>query len=237
MEMEVNKMRSERGFTLIEMMVTVVIAMVLLAGLLLAFQSQYGEYKYQNKRVDAAQDLELGIRFMADDLRLALRGTEVITITNNASSPNETTDLVFKVWSEDTTLEWGSLSDAQAQKFKAVRHYQYDRANRSLKYDRNTFGGDSPVEMLPNVTYFKVFTDTAGVTPSGYEGAPPGLPATTVINENGDIISVSGYTILIEMSVNAAAKNAQKKDVRGNATTGTDRRIWRYVQIYPMAAI
>ncbi len=231
----VDSCKPEKGFTLVEMMVAMVIALVLILGLFAAFQSQYGQFKYQNKRVDATQDLELGIRFIVDDLRLALQGAESITIANNASAPNETTDVNFKVWSEDTSLDWPDLATAQTNKFKAARHYQYDAANKVLNYDRNTIGGDAPVAILGDVTYFKVFADTPGVSPAGYADAPPGLPSRNVLNASGDTITVSGYTILIEMKVDAASKIGQKVDVKGNATT--DKRIWRYAQIYPMAAL
>ena len=231
--------RAEGGFTLVELLVTMVIALVLLAGLLYSFQSQYGQYKYQNRRVDAVQDLEFVSRFIADDIRgaLVLGGVPQVTITN---ASGVTTDLKITAWEPDASF-WGAApNDAASNQYRAIRHYAFDAANEVLKYDRNTNdGNDSPQPILENVTDFRIFKDTPGVAPTGFAGAPVGLPQARVLDSQGNPHWVSGYTVLVEVAVEGGYKGASFTNARGvDVRTLTDKRkrVWRYVQVHPQAA-
>ena len=78
----------EAGFTLIELMVSMVMALIIMAGLLISFSSQNTEYSYQNRRIDSAQDLEFTLKFVAEDLRstlTSLSGAPTGNLVENAA--------------------------------------------------------------------------------------------------------------------------------------------------------
>jgi len=240
----------EKGFTLIEMMVTMVIAMVVLGGLMLSFTQQNSEYKYQGKRIDAVQDLEFAIKFTAEDLRNALvAGATPVTIVDDPAGWTE--NVRFWVWDEQQ-------ADANAD-IRARRRYVFNNVNSTLLYDRQT---DAPGveeiplvppygrsgEILPNVTYFKVFEDgvTSRNVPVGHGNA--GNPYSGIPSAQGQINlldpavnNVSGYTILIEVGVDAGYKNGSFLDVLGDDQSpgvgDGHKRIWRYIQVYPRTSV
>lgn len=219
---------SEQGFSLIEVMVSLVVAMTILAGLFLTFITQNGEYKYQNKRIDTVQDLEFGIKFIEEDLRSALVGAESISITPDAVDLY-TSVLTFSVW--DRLPECASC--------RVGRIYKYDSTKKMLRYDRES-SFVSTREILPNVTFFKVFDDyssafdTTAERGGVYSGMPDALPLIQVNGPDG-AVDVHGYTILIEMEVDAGYKGGKKENVFGEVVSG--KRIWRYSQVYPLAAV
>jgi len=221
----------ERGFTLIEFMVAIVVALVLLAGLVASFTQQNSEYRYRNKRIDSAQDLEFVIRFVADDIRSALVMTSSpanpVTITPSAGV-GVTTDVRFTVWDENA-------SGVPASK-RAVRHYIYDAANGVLRYDRNDPAGTQPgSRILDHVTFFKVFNDSVTAR-GGFTGIPAPLPSINL--PDPPATGVPGYTILIEVEVDAGYKEGSFVDVRGNNVgVSGHKRIWRYVQVYPRTSV
>ncbi|MDQ6956117.1 MAG: hypothetical protein Q9M21_02860 [Mariprofundaceae bacterium] len=240
------KQNGSEGFSLIELLVTVVIARIILGGLLFSFSSQNTEYKYQNKRIDAVQDLEFSIRFIADDLRRSLFSAAVQPVENAAFAGTAgTTLLTFWAWAPGETDGVGAV-DATTK--RAQRKYVWSSANKSLRYDRmvntNVAGavvarGDNTTtaagEMLPNVTFFKVFKDDVDVpSRASFANIPAPMPALTVLDSGGNAIAVPGYTILIEIEVVAGYNKGVRQDARGNTTT--TKRVWRYVQIYPQAA-
>lgn len=230
--------QGECGFTLIELLVTTVIALVILAGLLLNFAQQNTEFNYQNKRVDAVQDLELAIKFISEDLRAALmrnptpnNWTHSSTWTdpypaenNNFSGTGGTGSITFWVWDPDTVA--GGNRRAQRR---------YDLVGTSLRLDRD-YSTPSMQEILPNVTFFKIFRDDISVgSRASFIGIPDPLPSRIVTDPDNNPVSVPGYTILVEIEVEAGYKGGVKQDVMGNATT--TKRVWRYVQVHPMAVV
>jgi len=237
----------ERGFTLVELLVTTVIALIVLGGLLMAFQSQYGEYKYQNKRVDAAQDVEFTMSFIADDLRGALHSSGIVAgpaETNAFAGTAASSILTFWVWD---TAEAG----LNATTMLAKRKYSYDSVRQELGYDRAIATQDTASvataladtsannDILRNVTFFKVFMD--GVTPrGGFAGIPNALSSWNVNDGNDIPVSVPAYTILIEVAVDAGYKKGSFKDVKGvdvRTTADKRKRMWRYIQVHPKSAI
>jgi len=240
----IRKLHGSEGFTLIELLITIVIAMVILGGLLLSFSSQNSAYKYQNKRIDAVQDLEFSIRFIGDDLRNSLFSGAVQPAENAAfSGTGATTALTFWVWEIDA-----SVAGVDPLTKRAQRKYVWNNVKKSLRYDRivNTNVAGTIVaradntatasgEMLPNVTFFKVFKDDVDVASrTSFANIPAPMPVMAILNSSGQPVNVSGYTILIEVEVVAGYKNGVLKDVQGNTTT--TKRVWRYVQVYPQAA-
>ncbi len=235
----------ESGFTLIELLVATMIALIMLAGLVMNFSSQSNEYSYQNRRIDAVQDMEFSIKFIAEDLRSSLVSPATpIAITNDPQG--NTVDLQLRNWDQNLD-NWGKSVDtvttktafAQGENYRAMRHYTYNPATQTLSYDRNsvniTAGGDNPSGILPNVTFFRVFQDVPGSAPVGYTRAPQGLLQWTVNDPDGNSVQVPGYTILVEISVQAGYKKGVLEDVQGNTTT--DKRVWRYVQVHPMNVV
>jgi Tfp pilus assembly protein PilV len=230
----VNPLRSnvsvEKGFTLIEVMITMVVAMVILGGLLLSFLSQNSEYKYQNSRINTVQDLEFGLKFIAEDLRSALVGGQDVNIVN-AASPYATTVFDFYVWSTE---------DASSANGRAHRKYEFSNdASHILKYDREINPTDNPAEILTHVTFFKVFNDgDSGVAEhdrGGFSGMPSALADISLADPAGTVAGYPGYTILIEIEVDASSKHGSLVDVRDQPTT--TKRVWRYAQVYPMSAV
>jgi len=61
----------ERGFTLIELMVSVVIAMVMMAGLYGVFLMQSRVQNAQSEAVESSEDLRIAAQIMQGELRLA----------------------------------------------------------------------------------------------------------------------------------------------------------------------
>ncbi|MBL4759779.1 MAG: prepilin-type N-terminal cleavage/methylation domain-containing protein [Mariprofundaceae bacterium] len=232
------------GFTLIELLVTIVIAMIILGGLLVSFSSQNTEYKYQNKRIDAVQDLEFSIRFIADDLRNSLFSAAIQPAESAGFiGVGATTALTFWVWETD-----GLVTGVDPVTKRAQRKYVWKNTAKSLRYDRvvntNVAGtivaradntGTASGEILPNVTFFKVFKDNVDLpSRASFLNIPAPMQALTIKDSGGNSITVPGYTILIEVEVMAGYKKGVFKDVKNNTTT--TKRIWRYVQVYPQAA-
>jgi len=226
-------------------MVTMLISMVILGGLVSNFINQDREYNYQNKRIDAVQDLEFAIRFISDDMRHALYGTTVQPLENAGFiGVAGTTNLTFWVW-DPLATDGGCVVSATTK--RAERKYVWDSATKSLRYDRmidtnpsagcgdNT--GTAAGEILPNVTFFKVFRDDVDIasrTSIPFIDIPSEFPSGKVINSSGSAVNVPGYTILIEIEVPAGYKNGVFQDARGNVTT--TKRVWRYAQVYPQSS-
>ncbi|MDX8387220.1 MAG: prepilin-type N-terminal cleavage/methylation domain-containing protein [Ghiorsea sp.] len=222
----------QRGFTLVEVMISIVVAMTILAGLMTTFTSQSSKYQYQNKRIDAVQDLEFGIKFMEDDLRSALIGDETVDILPLPGVDNYSTDVFnFTVWDSSCT---GCPSDADSG--RTYRAYKYDGVARSLTLDRET-STVSDEELLPNVTFFKVFDDSVTVLTSERSGVYTDMPdRLEQVTINGTTpVPTNGYTILIEIEVDVGYKGGNMFDVRGTPTT--TKRVWRYSQVYPLAVV
>jgi len=224
----------ESGFTLIELMVSMAMALIIMAGLFISFSTQNTEYSYQNRRIDSAQDLEFTLKFVAEDLRstlTSLSGAPTGNPVENAAfaGAGATTGLTFWVWDEAN-----GVVNNRAQRAYAL-------VGNSLRYDReasvfNSAPGNANNEILDNVTFFKVFRDDTDVpSRAAFADIPPPMVPLTVNDPAGNPVNVPGYTILIEVAVPAGYTQGQMIDVLGNATN--NKRIWRYAQIYPMTVV
>jgi len=234
---------SQQGFTLVELLVTMLVVMVVLGGLIFSFSQQNSEYNYQNKRMDSSQDLEFGINYIVADIRNSLRSqgadslANVATVDGIGATPT-TVALSFRVWDASNS----------ANNYRSRRCYLY--RNNIIYFNRaypvaNVCNGATPLAgfnpILENVTFFKVFTDTNGVLPSlgaaVPSGAPVGLsPMTGRDSQNTVVSGIPGYTVLIEMGVDAGYKKGSFLDVTGvdvRTTSDKRKRIWRYAQGYP----
>jgi len=228
--------KGESGFTLVELLVVTVIALVILGGLLTSFIQQYSEYKYQSKRIDAVQNLEFSMRFISEDLRSALISVSASPTGNpTITSNNPTTALTFWAWD---TVNGTTNSRAQRKYFYSGNVLRYDNEATT----DSTVGATTSAhanDMLTDVTHFDIFLD--GTTSrAGYSGIPAALTPLSVNDPSGTAQTVNGYTILIELAVDSGYKNGSFLDVRGvDVRTTSDRRkrVWRYVQVYPMTVV
>jgi len=245
------------GFSLIEVMITLLIASVLMAGLFSEFVSQSKQYRYQDKLLETSQDLEFAIRFIADDLQSALvlptakelGGTGVRAIEGLSSGTSPSTFLTFEVWDEDR----GSDPD-----FQVRRCYRFEKG--MIKLDMNVASCTSATVISDSaailgedviktrglesirgmqVTNFRVFQDGLAAddaSRSNYFSIPAPLPAKVYRNFNNDEFDMPAFTILIELEVDSVSKEP-RIDVLGNPVVNNKNRIWRYMQVYPAVVL
>jgi len=242
-----------RGITLVELLVTMVIALVVLGGLVLAFQSQYGSYKYQQRRADAVQDIESVFALLKDDLDGALiEGANAPVDIYTDPATGATTDAYLRIWEPDLRF-WASAAQRDANAYRAERHWQFDPKAQSLRLDRNTRdGSDRPTEVLSDVTYFRIWRIDCSFDPKGvcqpnqpqpscangqpFVGAPALIPAGSIYNARGDLVQGAPvYAALVEVKVPVGFKGAAKKDHCGQPTP--EPRVVRYLVGAPQTAV
>jgi len=255
--------QAAKGFTLVEVLISIVVAMVIIGGLLLNFISQSGQYRYQDKRGDVSQDLEFALRFIAQDFKSSLINVNAtliggadaattVTITKDGNGTNPTTYLGFYVWSNDVALAPAPVGPV----WRVRRCYVYDNSNAGwmIKYDRSENACVSGVAMGASealigevadgkigmqVRHFRVFEDGLAADDADralYADIPDPLPTKTVYDVGGTGFSMPAFTILIEVEVDAAYKGSST-DVFGNVVANNKKRLWRYVQIYPTTIV
>lgn len=234
---------SQQGFTLVELLVTMVVVMVVLGGLVFSFSQQNSEYNYQNKRMDSSQDLEFGISFILADIRNSLRSqgadtkANVIIVNGGGINP-ATAGFSFKVWDAGNAAD--NYRSRRCYIYSGNKIYLNRAYNITNACDSTTsLTGFNPI--LEGVTFFRVFQDAAGTLPTlgsiKPQGVPPGLSSMTGRDSTNVVVSgIPGYTVLIEMGVDAGYKKGSFLDVQGvdvRTTSDKRKRIWRYVQGYP----
>jgi type II secretory pathway pseudopilin PulG len=237
------------GFTLVEVMVTLVIAMVILGGLLANFMSQSSQYKFQDKRVDASQDLEFAIRYIANDLQSALVSPSAIEIggavsreiTGLSGGSTASSFLSFVVWDE---------ANGTAPDFQVRRCYRFDAGMVKYDVDAATCVAGTVINNSGaivgevgsglrglKVTHFRVFQDGLNdADRANYTSIPAALPTKIFRNFNNDQFDMPAFTVLLEVEIDAVIKGSVT-DVLGNAVTKGKRRIWRYIQVYPSVVL
>ncbi len=222
--------RASRGFTLIELLVAMLVTLIILGALVMTFRTQYGLYKFQHRKADVMEDSEVVLEMLRDDLENALVQAGVPVRLDIAPAPpaGPTTDLFVELWEPDLSF-WPSQAQAQAVQYRAVRHYRFVPAQRSLRLDRNiNDGNDAPVEVLGDVVFFQVWrADNPPLCGNGqpYRDAPP-APAAA---------AATTYTVLLELEVPVGTRAGVKMDHCGNPTRAP--RVLRYIQATPQARI
>lgn len=239
-----SRMRVEQqGFTLVELLVAMLIALIILGGILYSFVQQNSEYNYQNHRADTVQDLEFGINFITNDFRSSLysEGADPlanIQIINGTGTNPPTVAVSFKVW---------DAKDAAHANHRYRRCYLYRNKKLYLHRKHGSAACDSATSLtgfdpvLENITFFRVFKDAPGVLPTlgtiAPTGAPKGLPLGKGFDSTGNLVTgIPGYTILIEAAVDAGYKKGSFVDVKGvdvRNTADKRKRVWRYIQVRP----
>lgn len=69
--MKMNNIKTEGGFTLIEMLITLVISSILMAGIYSAFKTQQDSYVAQDQVVEAQQNIRAGLFVLTREIRMA----------------------------------------------------------------------------------------------------------------------------------------------------------------------
>ncbi|RME04658.1 MAG: type II secretion system protein [Bacteroidetes bacterium] len=224
------------GFTLVELLVTLVIAMVILGGLLLSFQNQYGHYAYQSKKVDAIQDMDAVLRMVRDDLRGAIDSAPLNGVAIGQSGQLDN-PYVLAGGSGETSLlasvVWDPADPNKDIYSRAVRVWKYDMANKRLEYDRNALGSLSYKPALEGVTWFQVGDPYAW--PVGVPALPVSAYTQTIFDAKGGTHDVYAYAVQMEMEVPVGYRGGVKTDVFGNPTSMP--RVRRHIIVYPESAV
>ena len=69
--MSITKTKNDRGFTLIELMITLLISMVVIGSIYTAFLSQQHAYIVQDQVVEMQQNIRAGLMMMVQEIRMA----------------------------------------------------------------------------------------------------------------------------------------------------------------------
>ena len=142
---------SQRGFTLVEMLITMAIAMVVLAGMTSVFVSQTRLSNMMNNKTEAMGDLYLASQIMQSELR----GAKDICL-------NGTKKLLYQPLDSTTPLGNG-CSDGSGENGKF--EYRTDQSNPRVCWDRPN-KGDGCQELI------RELADTSGMVAvvDGYSG-------------------------------------------------------------------
>ena len=134
-------MKDPKGITLIEMLVSLVIASIIIAGAYRVFISQAESYAIQDRVAEAQNSVRAGMEIMAVDLRMAgydkEGGGSSVTVTNPVSGS-----------SNSIRVEWERDNDT-------ITSVEYLLSNRQLQrniYLNGVLAGNSPQEVLDDVS-------------------------------------------------------------------------------------
>jgi len=248
------------GFTLVEMLLSLGIASVIMAGVFMNFTSQSNQYQFQDARANTIQDMEFSLRYIVQDMQSALMldsGSDVYELKSGAyvagvNAPSikiapstdgySTSALSFRVWDPE---EPGANAATQ----RVDRCYVFDAG--MIKYDRDETTCP-PVTMYNSgaaiigetagltVTRFRVFLDDpADTSRLKYSDIPLALPlpSKTLRDKDNKAYYVPGFTILLEVEVDADNAGSDGKDVLGQPVAAGRQRLWRYIQLYPSVLV
>lgn len=134
-------MRSERGFTLVEIMVAMTIFAFVLTGILLLYANGYRSYAGTNRRIEVQENLRYALSWMGRDIRQAVR-LDVYGADGNPADVGPTIRFTLPDGKEVT--------------------YQYDAAQREVETKRSAV--DTPHPIASNVSGLEFRRDPAGRT-------------------------------------------------------------------------
>ena len=157
-------MKRTRGFTIIELMISLVMVGIVMTGALRIFRSISGAVRTTVDRMDAMQNLRFGMGTIDQDLRNAGAGTTEIQPTLVYISPTEVTfnaDLVSIVANSPTAVFYNPDADANLSNAVTTAQ-QFTIPTTVVQYPDSTYrsaGALSPAET--ETLWFELDTSTA----------------------------------------------------------------------------
>ena len=156
---------SEKGFTLTELLVAMVISGIVLAAIYSAYMSQQKAYSVTEAVTDPQQNLRAAMYLLEREVRMA------------GYDPRSTGDFGFTAMNAtDMTFTWDENEDGSATETIA---YQYDAANNALQRNVNGGGFFDTALYISGVTF--QYLDASGnptATASAVRFVDIGLEAT-----------------------------------------------------------
>ncbi len=159
------------GFTLVELMVTLVISSLMLSSLFSLYFTYQKHSANNAARIDAVQELDLILKFVAQDLR-----NSIYSVANGDAKAGYSENNNFIGSSATTQLDFWSWAPLDALSADGRVKRRYDISAGTLRYDREASAGNMS-QILQNVTFFKVFRDDIDVASrSNFTDIPAPLP-------------------------------------------------------------
>jgi len=217
----------EKGFSLIELMVSLVMAAVIYASVTVTFIENKSEMHHLTERAAAVSQLNSGLLQIQRIVRSSLSDPWGIAGTTPVVNSAAATDDIY-IDAYDSSIN-------NISPYLVERHIEYDSVNKTIFLYMD--GLNRKRKLIENVEFFKVFDDT--ITPrAGYTGIPNALPAANKTLPDGTASVVNGYTVLVEIYIDILGKKeSENLNSRGVAVPNKKQAIWRYVQIYPQNPI
>ena len=155
-------MRSEKGFTLVEIMVTLAIMAVVMAGVYLTFYSQQKSYTVQEQVAEMQQNLRGAMYLMSKEIKMAgcnpTGQAQAGIVTAAADSINFTMDLWGKSTDDPPN---GSISNPNENITYALADISGDQAMEIIRTDNNS--GIGPQVVAENIDSLNfVYLDSNG---------------------------------------------------------------------------
>jgi len=155
-------MRSEKGFTLVEIMVTLAIMAVVMAGVYLTFYSQQKSYTVQEQVAEMQQNLRGAMYLMSKEIKMAgcnpTGQAQAGIVTAAADSISFTMDLWGKSTDDPPN---GSISNPNENITYALVDFSGDQAMEIIRTDNNS--GIGPQVVAENIDSLNfVYLDSNG---------------------------------------------------------------------------
>ena len=155
-------MRSEKGFTLVEIMVTLAIMAVVMAGVYLTFYSQQKSYTVQEQVAEMQQNLRGAMYLMSKEIKMAgcnpTGQAQAGIVTAAADSISFTMDLWGKSTDDPPN---GSISNPNENITYALANISGDQAMEIIRTDNNS--GIGPQVVAENIDSLNfVYLDSNG---------------------------------------------------------------------------
>ena len=155
-------MRSEKGFTLVEIMVTLAIMAVVMAGVYLTFYSQQKSYTVQEQVAEMQQNLRGAMYLMSKEIKMAgcnpTGQAQAGIVTAAADSISFTMDLWGKSTDDPPN---GSISNPNENITYALVDFSGDQAMEIIRTDNNS--GLGPQVVAENIDSLNfVYLDSNG---------------------------------------------------------------------------
>jgi type IV pilus assembly protein PilW len=151
-------MEREKGFTLLELLIAMGIAIIIMAGIYTTYVSQQKSYKITEQVSSLQQNVRAAMHLMERDIRMA------------GYDPRRTGDFGFGSIAATTTITFtmDTVTENGARDSGETITYFYDSANKILKRDAGTGAGRQPLaENIQEFTfYYRAESGTTTTDPS-----------------------------------------------------------------------